>query len=160
MADDKQIKQALRRLEYGVYVVSMGRGEEGNAFTASWITQVSSEPPMVAIAVHNKHQSARLLSEQDAYVINMLPENGVATAKTYYGPAESGYEKLKAKDIESAPETGTARLSGAIGFLDCKIVDRVKTGNHTLYVAEVVAAAPGTDSAILTTTSSKLHYTG
>ena len=87
-------------------------------------------------------------------------ESGVATAKTYYGPAESGYEKLRAKDIESAPKTGTARLSGAIGFLDCKIVDRVKTGNHTLYVGEVVAAASGADNAILTTTSSKLHYTG
>jgi len=160
MADDKQIKQALRRLEYGVYVVSMGQGEEGNAFTGSWISQVSSEPPMVAIAVHNKHQSARLLNEQDAYVVNLLPESGLAVAKSYYGPAESGYEKLKAKDISSAPATGTAYLNGAIGFLDCKIVDRVKTGNHTLYIGEVVAASPGADTAILTTTSSKLHYTG
>lgn len=160
MADDKQIKQALRRLEYGVYVVSMGKGDEGNAFTGSWISQVSSEPPMVAIAVHNKHQSAMLLNEQDSYVVNLLPENGVAVAKTYYGPAESGYEKLKAKDISAAPVTGTAKLNGAAGFLDCKIVDRVKTGNHTLYIGEVVGGSVGSDAAILTTTSSKLHYTG
>ena len=30
----KDIKKVLRKLEYGVYVVSMGKGNEGNAFTA------------------------------------------------------------------------------------------------------------------------------
>lgn len=160
MAEDKTIKQALRRLEYGVYVVSMGQGQDGNAFTGSWITQVSSEPPMVAIAVHNAHQSAMLLDKVSAFVVNILPDNGVAVAKTYYGPAESGYEKLKAKDISASPGTGTPVLSGAVGWLDCKIVNRVPAGNHTLYIGEVVAASPGDTGAILTTTSSKLHYTG
>ena len=160
MADDKAVRQALRRLEYGVYVVSMGKGQEGNAFTGSWISQVSSEPPMVAIAVNNKHQSARLLSEAPAYVVNLLPDNGEAVAKAYYGPAESGYAKLQAKDVSSSPGTGTPILAGASGWLDCRIVNRVKTGNHTLYIGEVVAASPGDSSAILTTTSSKLHYTG
>jgi flavin reductase (DIM6/NTAB) family NADH-FMN oxidoreductase RutF len=160
MADDKAIKQTLRRLEYGVYVVSMGKGQEGNAFTGSWISQVSSEPPMVAIAVHNKHQSARLLNEAPAFVINILTDNGVAVAKAYYGPAESGYQKLQAKEVTAAPATGTPVLAGASGWLDCKIVNRVVTGNHTLYVGEVLAASPGDSGAILTTTSSKLHYTG
>lgn len=160
MADDKTIKQTLRRLEYGVYVVSMGKGQDGNAFTGSWITQVSSEPPMVAIAVHNKHQSARLLNDAPAFVINILPDNGAAVAKSYYGPAESGYEKLKAKDVKASPGTGTPILGGASGWLDCTIVKRVETGNHTLYIGEVVAASPGDSGAILTTTSSKLHYTG
>lgn len=160
MADDKDIKQALRRLEYGVYVVSMGKGEEGNAFTGSWLTQVSSEPPMIAIAVHNKHQSARLLKDAPSYVINLLPDNGVAVAKSYYGPAESGYEKLKAKDVKPSPGTGTPVLAGASGWLDCKIVNRIPVGNHTLFVGEVVAASSSGSGAILTTTSSKLHYTG
>lgn len=160
MAGEKDIKRVLRKLEYGVYVMSMGKGADGNAFTASWISQVSSEPPMLAAAVHNKHKSAWQLNELDAFVINILPESGLATAKTYYGPAESGYDKLHAKDISTTAATGTARLNGAIGFLDCRIVERVKTGNHTLYVAEVVDGELADDRPILTTSGSKLHYAG
>jgi flavin reductase (DIM6/NTAB) family NADH-FMN oxidoreductase RutF len=44
-SNDKEIKNVLRKLEYGVHVVSTGRGADGNAFTTSWLTQVSSEPP-------------------------------------------------------------------------------------------------------------------
>ncbi|MCB2230911.1 flavin reductase family protein [bacterium] len=160
MADEKDIKKVLRKLEYGIYVMSMGKGADGNAFTASWVMQVSSEPPMVAAAVHNKHKSAWQLNDLDAYVINILPESGLATAKTYYGPAESGYDKLQAKDISATTVTGTPRLNGAIGYLDCKIVERVKAGNHTVFVAEVVGGELSHDGPILTTSGSKLHYAG
>ena len=160
MASDKDLKKILRKLEYGVYVVSMGKGADGNAFTASWVMQVASEPPMVAAAVHNKHKSAWQLADLDSFVVNLLPESGLATAKTYYGPAESGYDKLQAKDISDADVTGTPRLNGALGYLDCKIVERVRTGNHTLFIGEVVGGELTSDSPILTTSSSKLHYAG
>ena len=66
---DKTVLATLRKLEYGIYVVTMGKGNAGNAFTASWVSQVSSAPPMVALAVHNKHQSSRLLQEHGAFVL-------------------------------------------------------------------------------------------
>ena len=60
MADD--ISKVLRKFEYGVYVVTMGKGNEGNAFTASWVSQVSSEPPMITLAVReNRRRFARAL---------------------------------------------------------------------------------------------------
>jgi flavin reductase (DIM6/NTAB) family NADH-FMN oxidoreductase RutF len=156
----KQIATALRKLEYGVYVVTMGKGTAGNGFTASWISQVSSEPPMVSLAVHNKHQSSRLIAGHGAFVINMIAQNQVEVAKTYYGPAESGYERLKNSSVNDSPVTGTAMLDGAAGFLDCKIVNSIVVGNHTLFIAEVVAAEIRTDTPILTSSSSKLHYAG
>jgi flavin reductase (DIM6/NTAB) family NADH-FMN oxidoreductase RutF len=154
------IKNVLRKLEYGVYVVTMGKGKDGNAFTASWLTQVSSEPPMVAMAVNNKHQSARLLNEHDSFVVHLIGENQKEFAKIYYGPAESGYEKLKAKDISDSPGTGSPLLGGAAGYLDCRIVKRVPAGNHTVYLGEVLAASLDDDTRILTTTSSGMNYTG
>jgi flavin reductase (DIM6/NTAB) family NADH-FMN oxidoreductase RutF len=160
MSVEKELQQALRRLQYGVYVVTMGAGEDGNAFTASWVSQVSSEPPMVAVAIHNKHQSARLLKQLDSFVINLLPAGDVAVAKTYYGPAESGYEKLRAKDISDSPVTGTPVLKGVVGFLEARIAQRVPAGNHTVFIGEVVGGKLHTDADILSTTNCPLHYTG
>jgi flavin reductase (DIM6/NTAB) family NADH-FMN oxidoreductase RutF len=160
MAAEKEILSALKRLEYGVHIVTMGKGNDGNAFTASWLTQVSSEPPMIVLAVHNKHQSSRMLEEHGAFVVNFLGQDDIATAKTYYGPAESGYQKLKNSTVAASAITGTAMLHGAAGYLDCRIVKKIPAGNHTLLLAEVVGAGSANDSPILTTSSAKLHYTG
>ena len=160
MGSDKGIQQVLRQLQYGVYVITMGSGEDGNAFTASWVSQVSSEPPMIAASIHNKHQSARLLNQLDSYVVNLLPAEDIAIAKTYYGPAESGYEKLKAKDISDSPVTKTPVLNGVVGYLEVRLTDRIKLGNHTLFVGEVVGGERHSEKEILSTTNCQLHYTG
>jgi flavin reductase (DIM6/NTAB) family NADH-FMN oxidoreductase RutF len=155
-----EIRNVLRKLEYGIYIVSMGKGQGGNAFTASWLGQVSSEPPMVALAVHNKHQSCRLLNEAGAFVVNLLSEGQDGVAKVYFGPAESGYEKLKASAVADSPATGSPLINGAAGFLDCAIVDTVAVGNHTLYIGEVKAASLDKKVQMMTTSNSKLQYAG
>ena len=160
MTSSKGMMTALRKLEYGVYVVTMGEKTEGNAFTASWISQVSSEPPMIILAINNKHQSSRILQENGTFVVNFIPHDQVAVAKSYYGPAESGYQKLKNSTIQDSPVTGTAMLNGAAGFLECRVVKRIPAGNHTLLLSDVVAGEVAQDTAILTTSSSKLHYAG
>lgn len=157
---DKDISRVLSKLEYGVYIVSMGSGRNGNAFTASWLTQVSSDPPMIVLAVHNKHQSARMLAEKDGFVVNLLGKGAKAVARTYYGLAESGYGKLNDVEVAPAPRTTCPVITGAIGFLDCRVVKRVPCGNHTAFIGEVLAAELNGNSEILTSSSSRLRYTG
>lgn len=160
MTPDKAIAKVLSKLEYGVYVVTMGKGQKGNAFTASWITQVSSEPPMVAMAINNKHQSSRLLNEQEGFVVHLIPEGSESFARNFYGPAERGYAKLQATPVTDSPGTGSPILEGASGWFDCRIVKRIPAGNHTIFMGEVVAGELTQDTQILTTSNSKLHYTG
>lgn len=157
----KKINDVLKKLEYGVYIVTMGKGTDGNAFTASWVTQCSSEPPMVAVSVHNKHQSSRLMSKNKAFVVNLIGIGQEAVAKTYYGPAESGYEKLVGTSVTDSPETKTPLIPGAIGYLDCEVVNTVQAGNHTVFVGEIKAASlDDSVTKLMTTTNSKLHYLG
>jgi flavin reductase (DIM6/NTAB) family NADH-FMN oxidoreductase RutF len=158
--NDKEIKEVLSKLEYGVYVISMGRGQDGNAFTASWLTQVSSEPPMVLVSIKNSHQSARMLNERDCFVVNLLGHGAEALAKSYFGPAEAGLARLKGINVMPAPETGCPIVPGAVGFLDCRVIKRVPCGNHTAFFGEILAAEMEQAGEILTSTSSRLRYTG
>ncbi len=160
MPREKETQKVLAKLEYGIYVVTMGRGDEGNAFTASWLTQVASEPPMVAVAVRNDHQSVRLMREGGAFAVNILPDGQEAVAKAYFGPAEAGHEKLKSVVTTPAPVTECPLIGGSVGFLDCKIVNEVVTGNHTVFFGEVVAAELDRDVKVLTNTSGKMRYFG
>lgn len=156
----EDIAKVLRKLEYGVYVVTMGEGQNGNAFTASWLTQASSEPPMVALAVHNAHQSAPMIKKHKAFVVNLIAQGQEATAKTYYGPAESGYQKLEGYDVKDSPVTKSPLIPGAVGYLDCTLHEAVTTGNHTLFIGKIEAAQYASDDPILTSTNSNLRYTG
>ena len=155
-----EIKKVLQKFEYGIYIISMGKGNEGNAFTASWLTQVSSEPHIVALSVNNKHQSTRLLIEHKSFVVNLLAEGQEGVAKTYFGPAESGYEKLKSATVKNSPVTGSPIINGAAGYLDCEIINSVVAGNHTVYFGEVKAAALDQNQQIMTTSNSNLKYSG
>lgn len=157
----KDIEKVLKKLEYGVYVVTMGKGTEGNAFTASWVTQVSSEPPMVAVAVHNKHQSSRLIQENKAFVVNLIGQGQDGVAKAYYGPAESGYDKLVGTSVTDSPATKSPLLPGAVGYLDCLVTETVSAGNHTVFIGKVKAASLNDDvTQLMTATNSKLRYIG
>lgn len=156
----KDIGKALKKMEYGVYVVTLGQGSNGNAFTASWLTQVSAEPPMIALAVHNKHQSCPQLKDNGSFVINMIAAGEEVVAQRYYGPAESGYEKLKSAAIQTAPVTGCAILNGTVAYLECKISNSVSVENHTVFIAEIVGGKVEKNSPILTSENSNLKYSG
>ncbi len=46
-------KQVLRTFTYGLYAVSCANEDEVNMFTANWLTQVSFDPPLLAVSVEN-----------------------------------------------------------------------------------------------------------
>jgi len=160
MTDQKKISKVLADLDYGMYVVTMGEGQGGNALTVSWLTRVSGTPPMVAMAIKSSHQSTALLKEHGQFAVNFLSEDQVSMAKTYYGPAESGYNKLEGCTLGSAPVTGCPLLSGAVGYLDCKIVNQIVAGDHTVFIGEVVAAELDGGANLLSNKKSNLRYTG
>ena len=157
----KDINKVLKKLEYGIYIITMGQGTSGNAFTASWVMQCSAEPPMIAISVHNKHQSARLIKEGETFVVNLLSEGQEGAAQTYFGPAESGYEKLAGTSVKDSPVTGTPLIPGAIGFFDCELKNSVEAGHPTIFIGKIKSAELYySASNLMTTSNSKMHYLG
>lgn len=156
----ENIRKVWRKLEHGVYVVTMGKGTEGNALAASWVTPVSSEPYMMAIVIKNSHQSAPMLKKHGAFVIHLIEKGNEGVAKTYYGPAESGYRKLEGTSVKDSPGTGSPLIPGAMAWLDCKIVETLTTGNHTVFVGEVKDAELIKDAEIMTSSNTDLRYYG
>ena len=46
-------RTVLRLFTYGLYVIGVSDGSDANVFTANWLTQVSFEPPLLALSVEN-----------------------------------------------------------------------------------------------------------
>src|SRR2546428_6385960 len=65
-------KQVLRTFTYGLYAVSCANEGEVNIFTANWLTQVSFEPPLLAVSVENISKSLPMILRSRIFTVNVL----------------------------------------------------------------------------------------
>jgi flavin reductase (DIM6/NTAB) family NADH-FMN oxidoreductase RutF len=68
-------KAVLRMVTYGLYAVGVAHGEDRNMFTANWLTQVSFEPPLVALSVENDSHSIGLLRESGVFAGSLFGDD-------------------------------------------------------------------------------------
>jgi flavin reductase (DIM6/NTAB) family NADH-FMN oxidoreductase RutF len=87
-------KQALRQFTYGLYAVTCAEGEEVNAFTANWLTQISFNPPLLAVSVENASKSLPMIQRSRKFAVNVLRTGQRELAGTLGKSALKHPEKL------------------------------------------------------------------
>ena len=70
--DAQSKKQVLRTFTYGLYAVSCANEGEVNIFTANWLTQVSFDPPLIAVSVENASKSLPMILRSRKFTVNVL----------------------------------------------------------------------------------------
>src|SRR5204863_7874735 len=65
-------KAVLRLFTYGLYAVTLAAEGVVHAFTANWLTQVSFDPPLVAVSVENDSRSIGLLRASGVFAVNVF----------------------------------------------------------------------------------------
>ena len=73
--DEAAKKTVLRLFPYGLYAVTATDGAVASGMTANWLTQVSFEPPLVAVAVERDARTLALIRAAGHFAVNVL-ENG------------------------------------------------------------------------------------
>ncbi len=131
--------QALRRMSYGVYVVSARHQDEINAMTVRMVSQVSIRPPRVALSVLKRRYTHDLIRQSGAFVVNVLGE-GQELIGGHFG-LRTGRDLNKFTGLEySFGETGAPILSESCAFLECRVVAENDLGQCTLFIGDVVAS--------------------
>lgn len=151
-----KIDESLEKLPYPVTVVTVGRGKAENALTISWISQVSFDPPHLALAIDRVHYSEELLRGTGTFVVNLLRDDQRKLAGHFAREAMAGDDKLAAVETREAAG-GAAILADALAWYDCEVVSIQPVGDHFLVIGRVVDAGTGPDGQPLTT-SSGLRY--
>jgi len=135
---DPQIKkQALRTFTYGLYAVSCADEGDVNAFTANWLSQVSFDPPLVAVSIENDSKSLPMIQHSRAFLINVLRSGDRELAGQLGKSALKQPDKLK--NVTYTPGPGGAPiLEDALAWVACEVKHTIEAGDSTLVVAEVV----------------------
>jgi flavin reductase (DIM6/NTAB) family NADH-FMN oxidoreductase RutF len=133
---DNEWQKVLDRFTYGIYIVSVKDGHEDNAMIASWVTQCSHEPPLIAVAIrHNRLSHVQILNA-GMFSIGVLPRAETSLVKKFKIPDwQHKFEGVKTK------RTGIGNImpESAIGYIDLKLVNTIVTGDHTLFIGELVS---------------------
>jgi flavin reductase (DIM6/NTAB) family NADH-FMN oxidoreductase RutF len=135
--DPKQKKQVLRTFTYGLYAVSCANEGEVNIFTANWLTQVSFDPPMVAVSVENISKSLPMILRSRKCTINVLRSGDRELAGTLGKSALQHPDKLVNIAFHLGLN-GCPILDDALAWVACEVRNTLEAGDSTLIIAEVI----------------------
>ena len=118
---DLQAKKiALRKIPHGVYIVGVMQDSQLNAFTATWLTQVSFTPPLVALGIKKDSHSLEMIKHSRVFTVNLLGKDQKPIAEHFVKPATVVGEKLK-ETSHRLGKTGAPVLNDAIAYVECEV---------------------------------------
>jgi len=130
-------KPAHRRLLNGVYVIGAKHSGRVNAMTAAWVTRVAFEPPLIAVAIGPERYTHDMIAQSGYFTINIL-KKGQEKIGAHFG-LQSGRDTDKMKGIKyREAKSGAPILEDAPAWIECKVIERVSAGDHTIFIGEVV----------------------
>ena len=130
-------KQVLRTFTYGLYAVSCANEGEVNIFTANWLTQVSFDPPLLALSIENNSKSLPMILHSRKCTINVLRSGDRELAGKLGKSALQHPDKLD--NISFHPGlNGCPILDDALAWVACDVRNAVEAGDSTVIIAEVI----------------------
>jgi flavin reductase (DIM6/NTAB) family NADH-FMN oxidoreductase RutF len=113
-----------------------------NIITIAWATPLSMKPSLAGIVVAHRRHSHELISKTREFVINIpgveildkAIKCGMVSGRRHDKFSEFGLTARSAKIVKSPI------IEECVAHLECKLVDQITTGDHTIFVGEVVAA--------------------
>jgi len=125
-----------------VLVSCVGKDRKPNIITLAWVMPTSIDPPLVAVSIAPSRYSHKLIEETKEFVVNIptmdiLEETlfcGRTSGKTHDKFEETGLTASTSRKVK--PPT----IEECVANLECKLHSKFATGDHTIFVGEIVEA--------------------
>jgi flavin reductase (DIM6/NTAB) family NADH-FMN oxidoreductase RutF len=132
--------QALGKIPSGLFVLTVKKSEAQSALLASWVQQVSFDPPRITVAVHHDRSINRLLSDQTLFVVHILGEDQTGLLQRFAKAPKSEAKLFEGlSTLKGMP--GNVILKEAFAYLECRVWQKVNAGDHDLVLADILNGA-------------------
>jgi flavin reductase (DIM6/NTAB) family NADH-FMN oxidoreductase RutF len=133
----ESLAAALGRIPSGLFILTARNGVHSTGMLASWVQQCSFQPPLVTVAVNKSRAVLDWLEVGSTFTLNILGE-GSRQLISHFGKGfdltQPAFDGLSIRQDESFAPV----LLDAHAYLNCRVDQRVSTGDHELFVAEVL----------------------
>ena len=138
MVTPDDFKHVMRRWASTVTVVTTRFENVIYGLTATAFSSLSIQPPMVFISIYRKTHTHPLIEHSGIFCVNFLAPDMTHISDRFAGriPDVDRFAGVN----HHGEVTGAPVLNDAIAFLDCRVVEGLVTGDHTIFVGQVEAA--------------------
>jgi flavin reductase (DIM6/NTAB) family NADH-FMN oxidoreductase RutF/DNA-binding FadR family transcriptional regulator len=130
--DSSEFRDIIGRFASGVTVITVDHGGRPYGTTASAISSLSLEPPMLLVCLNKTSSTGQAIAAARRFAVNILTEGQADVAMHFAGKGEKFAGQPTARGASGQP-----LLEDALANLECQVVEEVIGGTHTVFLAEV-----------------------
>ena len=132
---------ALFNISYGLYIVSSKKGNKINAQVANTVFQITPQPATIAISIAKKNLTHEFITESKVFTVSIISDKWTMIDIGRFG-FRSGRDIDKFADCNYKIGKNGAPivLDKTVGYIECKVINSLDTGSHTIFLGEVTEA--------------------
>ncbi|MBV9193490.1 MAG: flavin reductase [Solirubrobacterales bacterium] len=131
----EEFRDAIGHFASGVTVITAAQGGRRFGSTASAVSSLSLEPPMLLVCLNRQSATGRAVAEAGHFAVNVLSQDQGALARQFASKAD---DKFAGLDVTPG-ERGVPLLADALAHYECRVAEHVTGGTHSVFLAEVHA---------------------
>ena len=135
--DPQEFRSIIGHFATGVTVITTAAGDEYQGMTANAVSSLSLDPVMLLISVEKTTHTHRVLEAGGIFTVNILGEHQQAMSSLFAKRNEPELGTLRGVPFVVG-STGAPRLEDCLAFLECRVVDMLDGGDHSIFLGEVV----------------------
>jgi flavin reductase (DIM6/NTAB) family NADH-FMN oxidoreductase RutF len=120
----------------GVTVITATADGRDYGMTASAVTSLSLEPPMMLVCINNRSPTQAAITRSGAFAVSVLAEGQHELAAQFARKAEDKFAGVPT----DRGAGGLPLIRDALAILECDVSDDIVGGTHRVFLARVVRA--------------------
>ncbi len=135
--DKTELRRVMGHFPTGVTVVTtISKAGKLYGLTANSFTSVSLVPPLVLVCVDKRADCYPCFEQSKCYTVNFLADDQEDISRRF---ATTGVDKFEGVGYRIGANQAPI-LTGALAYLECKVVAAYEGGDHTIYLGEIEQA--------------------
>lgn len=139
--DARLFRDVMGSFATGVTVVTLDADGEPRGMTANAFLSLSLDPPLVIVCVQETGSMHDLFLDAEAFGVNILAadQRPISDLFAAHGVPD---EPMGGFPYRSG-ELGVPLLEGVLGYAECRVIERLPGGDHSIVVGEAANVAFG-----------------
>lgn len=134
--DSLVFRQTIGHFATGVTVITTSVGDRAFGMTASAVSSLSLDPPMLVVCVNRNAPTHEAITRSDHFVVNVLALAQEPLARHFATPSDDKFAGVPL----IFGRHGMPVLAGCVANFECGVESVATGGTHTIFVARVFSA--------------------
>ncbi len=131
---NEEFRRALSQFASGVTVVTLkDKDNNPHGITVSAFCSVSMNPPLILVCIDNEAGSHYAFHESQRFVVNILSERQATHSNQFASPIPDKFINIHHHEGLG----GIPVIKDSLVNLECKLVNTLEAGDHTIFVGEI-----------------------